>query len=71
MVGPSFPCVEPPNEESSSQQNVRDAKVLTKVICCLFKGIPTMTLFLQALMANIARAFEHLTICPTGRSLIK
>lgn len=42
--------------------------MLTEVICETVNGMPTMTLFLQALMANMARAFEHRTICPPGRS---
>jgi hypothetical protein len=37
-------------------------KVLANDICCRFKGIPIMTLFLHANIANIALAFEHLTI---------
>ncbi len=39
-------------------------RVLTEVICESINGMPTMTLFLQALMANMARAFEHRTIWP-------
>jgi hypothetical protein len=34
-------------------------KALTNDICCRFKGIPIMTLFLHAL---IVLAFEHLII---------
>jgi hypothetical protein len=74
MVGPSFPYVELPDKitisvDKSHQQIGEDA--LTAVILCKFNGVPTMTLFLQALIANIARALEHRTICPPGRSRIK
>ena len=36
--------------------------MLTLSIWCRFIGMPTMTLFLQALMANILRALTHLTV---------
>lgn len=44
---------------------------LTDVIWFLVKGVPTITLFRHALIANIALAFEHRTIWPKGRSCIK
>ena len=44
---------------------------LTDVICRLFNAVPIMMLFLHARIANIARALEHRTICPAGRSCIR
>ena len=38
------------------------SKILTDVICLCCKGIPTITLFLHARIANIDRALEQRTI---------
>lgn len=54
-----------------SAVNITQMRELTEVIWLLFKGLPTITLLRQALIANIARALEHLTICPAGRSCIR
>src|SRR5258708_21865043 len=77
MVGPSFPYVVSPgkirkrtNKYSKCRPIIRKLQ-LTVVIWWWVSGIPTITLFLQALIANMERAFEHRTISPLGRSRIK
>jgi hypothetical protein len=55
-------------EISSKYSSQVQRAPLTDVICALLSGIPTITLFRHARIANIALALEHRTICPAGLS---